>query len=72
MKRRPVNFTSKGYPNKNQVGTGEAAKRRNPKNENKWHYLVICGIYQLHGEEAEKEGLRRILPGVPTVRIDKN
>jgi hypothetical protein len=63
MKRWPLKFTCKGYPNKNQVGTGEAAKRRNPKT-GKWHYLVICANYQL-GRGREKvcgESFRECLP----------
>jgi hypothetical protein len=70
MERYPMNFTAKGYLNRNHPGTEEAAKRRDPKS-NTWHYLMICQTYQLHGEEGEREGLRRILPGVPTIKANE-
>jgi hypothetical protein len=71
MKRWLINFSAKGYPNRGHEGTGAAAKRRNPSNFNKYHYMVICGTYQLHEAEEETQGLRRIRPGQPTVKINE-
>jgi hypothetical protein len=70
MKKYPINFKAKGYPNKDHAGVGEAAKRLDPKT-GVWHYLVICQTFQLHGEEGEREGLRRTLPGVPTIKANE-
>jgi hypothetical protein len=70
MKKYPINFKTKGYPNREHAGVGEAAKRRDPKT-GLYHYIVICQTFQLHGEEGEREGLRRNLPGVPTIKANE-
>jgi hypothetical protein len=32
---------------------------------------LICQTYQLHGEEGEREDLRRVIPGVPTIKANE-
>jgi hypothetical protein len=33
---------------------------------------MICSTYQLHGEEGEKDGLRRILSEFPTIKANES
>lgn len=47
-----LNFTPKGYANSRAQGQGLAAKFLD-QNTNMWHYAIICGNTQLHGEEGK-------------------
>ncbi|MCJ1463690.1 hypothetical protein MMC07_002299 [Pseudocyphellaria aurata] len=52
----PDDFVLKGFPRKDRIHKDPPALLQGPGHQ--IHYAVVCGIYQLHGEEGELLGLK--------------